>query len=205
MGAALSGGYSSQSSTDVLSQLINSIQQTNQSQQSNAQQEGTTQTAKTLTPYQSAVQGPLAQLISQGITDPSKLVAPQQNQAREQVNDNYSGLASKLRQQFLSTGGGSSGKFGTAMLQGDLARRGDLSNVDNQAAVTASAMPWTAAGLANQMLGLNFGQTTNVAGSSTGGTSGASTTTGTESKNSTETQDQSGWNIGGKVGTKGTF
>lgn len=198
MSLGISGSHAS--STDVLTQLINSLQQTNSSQQSNEATQGSSTTARTLLPGQSGLIGPTSNFISNALTNPSQYVAPTQNQAREQVNDNYSGLADKLHQQFLSLGGGSSGKFGTSLVQGDLARRGELSNVDNQAAVSAAQVPFSAANLANQMLGLNFGQSTNTAGSATGGATGASTTTGQTSVNSTE--DKSGTQFGGGASTK---
>lgn len=199
MGAALSGGYSSQSSTDVLTKLINSLQQTNQ--QSNATTQGGTQTARTLLPGQSGLIGPTSSLLSEAMSNPGKFVAPGQNQAREQVNENYSGLADKLHSQFLSLGGGSSGKFGTSLVKGDLARRADLSKVDSEAATTASTIPFTAANLANQMLGLNFGSSTNTSGSTD--TSGSATTTGTESESGTEKKSGSGWSLSGGIGPKG--
>ncbi len=91
-----------------------------------------------------------------------------QHQAREQVNDNYSGVNDKLRTQAYGNGSeGQSGKFGTAQVQTDLARRNALSDVDNQASVTASQIPFTAAQLAEQFLGMNFGSKTDTSGSST--------------------------------------
>jgi hypothetical protein len=70
-------------------------------------------------------------------------------------------LGDTLRKQFMSSNGGASGKFGTAFVQGDIARRGDLSNTDTQFAQTAASLPLQASTLAEQLLGMNFGQTTN--------------------------------------------
>lgn len=205
MGAALSGGYSSQSSTDVLTQLIHSLTQSNSTQQSNATTQAGSSTARTLLPGQAGLIGPTSSFIQNALTNPSQYVAPTQNQAREQVNDNYSGLADKLHQQFLSLGGGSSGKFGSSLVKGDIARRGELSNVDNQAAVSAAQVPFSAANLAKQMLDLNFGQSSTSSGSSDASGSAANTTTEDQTTNGTEKKTGSGFNIGATVGAGGSL
>lgn len=130
---------------------------------------GTTTTGRNLTPYQSAIQAPLFDYVSNLMTNPQATVAPFQTAARNNVNSNYKGLADSLRQQFLSTGGGGSGKFGTALAQGNLNRLSDLSNVDNTMAQTAATLPLQGANLASGLLGMNFGSTTST--SSTGSSS----------------------------------
>jgi hypothetical protein len=130
-------------------------------------QNGSTQ--RTLTPDQLAAQTQLTQIIHALSTNPQQFLAPAQNQARNQVNDNYSGLADSLRQQFMANpGGGSSGKYGQAALQGDLARRRSLSDVDTGFAEQQAAAPLTAAQLSEQLLGMNMGTTTTNAGTSSG-------------------------------------
>jgi|SRR5579864_7755441 len=127
----------------------------------------TNSTNRVLTPYQTALQGPLFSYISQLMTNPTATLQPFKQQARDQVNQNYNGLSDSLRQQFLSTGGGSSGKFGTALAQGDLQRTGDLSNVDNTFAAQASALPLQAESLGTNLLGMNFGTTSTSTNSGT--------------------------------------
>lgn len=206
MSLGINHSSTSTSSTDVLTQLLNAIQQSNTSNNQATQGTGSTSESKTLTPYQQALQAPTTNLITSAMTNPSQFVAPAQNQAREQVNSDYSGVGDQLRQQFLSTGGGSSGKFGTAMAQSDLARRGQLAQVDNQAATTAAALPFTAAGLAQQMLGLNFGSTGSTAttGSTAGTTAGTTTTnqdnTSTDKKTGTSSTTGEGASVSGLFG-----
>lgn len=83
----------------------------------------------------------------------------------------------------MSGGGGASGKYGTAALAGDLARRAQLSSVDSQAAATAASLPVTGANLSQNLLNTNLGTkaTGTQTGTQTGGTSGTSSTTGGQS------------------------
>jgi hypothetical protein len=130
-----------------------------------------------LTPAQLQAQSQLTQVIHALSTNPQQFLAPAQNTARNQVNDNYSGVGDALRQQFMAnTGGGSTGKFGTAELQSDLARRKSLSDVDTTFAQAAASAPITAANLSTQLLGMNMGTT--GATSNTGTSSGVDTKTG---------------------------
>jgi hypothetical protein len=136
-------------------------------------------TARTLTPEQLQAQTQITQLIHALATNPGQFLAPAQNDARNQVNDNYAGVSDSLRQQFLANpSGGSSGKYGTVATQADLARRGDLSKVDTTFATEKSQLPFTAAGLSQQLLNMNMGQTTTGTTSNTGTSS--STATGHE-------------------------
>lgn len=145
----------------------------------NASQAGTGTTTRNLTPYQDQLQSPLFKLISGLMTNPQATIAPFQNQARENVNQNYSGIGDTLRKKFLSTGGGESGKFGDALIGSDVSRRSDLSKVDNDYSQLGAQLPITAAGLAQQFLGQNFGQTTtnSQVGNSTNQSQNQSTTT----------------------------
>ncbi len=127
--AFLSGGYSSQD------------------QSGTSKTSGTSTTSRALTPYQTQLQSPVFSQIMQQLQDPSKTVEPFRVQARNQVNQNYTGLADSLRNQFFTTGGGASGKYGAATLQGDLARRGQLSDVDMNAQESAAGRQLSAATL----------------------------------------------------------
>lgn len=118
--------------------------------------------------------------------NPSATTAPAQNNARNQVNEDYAGADDAIRKKFLSTGGGASGKYGTATVKTDLARRGDLAKVDNSFNETNATLPLTAASLATSLLGTTQGSTQSGTGSSTqtGESSGS----------------QSGWGINGSAG-----
>lgn len=149
--------------------LLNQPTNTSGTSSSSTSSSGSSSTQKTLTPYQTALQGPLYEYLINLITNPSQTVAPFLNQARNQVNDNYTGLADSLRQQFLSTGGGTSGKYGLALGSANNQRIGQLSNADSTFANTAATLPLQASSLATNLLGLNFGST-----SSTGSNSSSS-------------------------------
>lgn len=101
-------------------------------------------------------------------------VAPFTQASRDATNSTYGGLADTLRQQFMSTGNGQSGKFGTALVQGNLQRLGALQGVDTAGQEEAAALPLTAAGLASSLLGQNFGDTSTSQGSSSTASSGTS-------------------------------
>lgn len=147
----------------------------------NSNYNNTNTTTKNLTPYQTAIQPSIFKTISDFMSNPQMAVAPSAQAARDQVNRSYAGLGDRVRQQFLTTGGGKSGKAGAADLQGELARAGGLADVDTTAQVQASQLPLTAAQLGEQFLGQTFGQTT--------------TGTGTSS--------QSGWGVSGSAGVSG--
>lgn len=167
--ASLSGGYNSSSSSYE------------KSGSTTGQQQG--QVSKTLSAEQAAIQPSIFRTLQNYMLNPQAAINPARMAARNQVNNDYSGLANQVRQQFLTTGGGASGKAGEAQLQGSLGQAGALANVDSAAAQQAAALPLTAEQLAAQFLGINMGQT------SSGTESGTSAEKGSGS--------QSGWNIGG--------
>ena len=153
-----------------------SSQQTSNQFNQNQNQNFNTSTARTLTPYQTSLQPSLFSLVNSAMTNPQSYLAPFKQQARDATSSTYSGLADTLRQQFLgTTGGGQSGKFGTALAQGNLQRLGALQGVDTSFAEQASQLPFSAAQIAQSLLGMNFGSTSS--GSSTGTTSGTSSGT----------------------------
>jgi hypothetical protein len=164
----MSFGINHSSQHQDTSQLQDTLYNQNQTQ--------TGEQSRILTPEQLQAQSQITQLIHALATNPDQFLAPAQNQARNQVNENYSGVADNLRQQFLgNTGGGGSGKYGTAALQSDLARRGDLSKVDTTFATEKSQLPFTAAGLAQQLLSMNMGTKTTATGTNTGNQTTTST------------------------------
>lgn len=151
---------------------------TNTSQNTNTTQDATGSTSKTLTPYQQQLQSPLFQYITNLMTNggAQAAVAPFTAASRDATNSTYNGLADTLRQQFLSTGNGQSGKFGTALVQGNLQRLGALQGVDTTGQEEAAALPLSAASLATNLLGQNFGQTTTANQTGTSATTGTSST-----------------------------
>jgi len=158
--------------------------------QSNQNQSGTSTTARNLTPYQTSLQAPVFNYVSQLMTPEGAqaAVAPYTAASRDATNSTYGGLADSLRQQFMSTNNGESGKFGTALVQGNLARLGALQGVDTTGQEEAAALPLTASNLATQLLGMNFGQTTNAS------STGSSTSSGTS--DSTQTSQQGNMGLG---------
>lgn len=163
----IGGGYSSQDTS-------------NQFQQSTT---GNSTTNAVKSPYQNATQPDIFATLHQYLTNPQAAVNPARMAARNQVNDDYSGFADRVRQKFLTTGGGNSGKSGKAILSGELGRTAGLATADSTAQQEAAQLPLTATQLAEAFLGINMGQ----------GTTGTSTTSGTSSGNT------SGYNISGKV------
>ena len=157
-------------------------------QNTNTSSNATGSTSRTLTPYQTALQSPLFNYITRAMTQPGAeaTIAPFTAAAMDATNSTYAGLADTLRQQFMGTGGGNSGKFGTALAQGNLQRLGALQNVQQTGQEEAAALPLTAASLASQLLGMNFGET------STASSTGSSSTSGTSSGKSSS----SGFSLG---------
>jgi hypothetical protein len=147
---------------------------------------GTSATNRNLLPQQAASAPDIYSTLHSYMMNPQQAVQPARMAARDQVNKTYTGLADRVRQQFLTTGGGRSGKAGQAELEGELGRSGALTDVDNTAAVQASQLPLTAAGLAEQFLGIDLGQTS----------SGNQTTT------ASGTGSESGWGVNASAGGK---
>lgn len=99
--------------------------------------------------------------------NPSSVTGPAQSNARNQVDENYAGADADIRNKFLSTGGGSSGKYGAATVATDLSRRKALSDVDTSFQEQNAQLPLTAGGLATSLLGTTGGVTTTGSGSTT--------------------------------------
>lgn len=149
-------------------------------------QSGSAITGKTEAPGTTGLTKTFADYLMKLFHNPSATTAPAQNNARNQVNEDYAGADDAIRKKFLSTGGGSSGKYGTATVKTDLARRGDLAKVDNSFGETNATLPLTAASLATSLLGTTQGVTQTGQGS----TSQVGKTTG----------ESSGWGINGSAG-----
>ncbi len=158
------GGYSSQDTSSAF------------------QNNGTANTTANKLPTQLATAPDIFATLHNYLQNPQAAVNPARMAARSQVNQNYSGLPDRVRQKFLTTGGGGSGKSGQAILAGETGRAGALANVDQEAQQQAAELPLTATQLAEAFLGINMGQNTTTTGS---GTSSSS---------------QSGFSIGGSAG-----
>ncbi len=205
MSFGVSAGHDSTSSTmdQLVSQLFGQKTNTTQTQTGTTTGGTSGSTSKVLSPYQQAVQPQLFQIIQALSKNPQQFLAPQQGRARNQVNEDYAGTPDALREQFLSGGGGEgSGKYGKAVLSSDLARRGKLADVDSSFAGQAAQLPLTAAQLAQQFLGLNFGETNNgtTEATSTGGAAGTVDTTGSSSSSTTGNESGSKTSVAAKVG-----
>lgn len=138
---------------------------------------GTSNYAQNLNPAQTQVLNPVSDELTSILSNPQGYIAPFQSEAINQVNDSYSGVANSLRQQFLATGGGTSGKYGLALASANQGRLAQISNVNTSAAQQAETLPLQATSLAEGLLGLNFGGTTaNTGSASTTGSSTSNTT-----------------------------
>ena len=167
-GGGLSAGFSdSNTNTD-----------TNSTQNTNTATNATGSTSKTLTPFQSSIQGPLFNYVQNLMTPGGAQAAlqPYYQGARDSTSQNYGGLADTLRQQFMGTGGGNSGKFGSALVQGNLQRLGALQGVDTGFQQEAAQLPLQASSIASGLLAQNFGQTSTAASTGTSATTGTSST-----------------------------
>lgn len=170
----IGGGYSSQNTSNAF--------------QNTGTTSGTSATSATKLPDQLATAPDIFAVLHKYLTDPQSAVNPARMQARNQVNSDFAGSADRIRQKFLTTGGGGSGKSGRAILDSELARSGKLADVDNSAAVEAAQLPLSATQLAEAFLGINMGQSS----------TGDQTTT----QSGTSTGSQSGWNLNGGVGNR---
>lgn len=168
----IGGGYSSSSTSNAF--------------ENTGTTSGSSATSATKLPDQLATAPDIFAVLHQYLTNPQGAVNPARMQARNQVNSDFAGSADRIRQKFLTTGGGQSGKSGRAILDSELARSGKLADVDNSAAVEAAQLPLTATQLAEAFLGINMGQSTT--GNQTTANKGTSQT------------DTSGWQVGGSAG-----
>ena len=132
---------------------------------------GTGTTSQNLTPGQQALSEPVYQTLTNLMTPTGAqaAVAPFTAASRDATNSTYSGLADTLRSQFLSTGNGASGKFGTALTQGNLQRLSALQGVDTTGQQEAEQLPLQAESVASGLLEHPFGysSTTSNTGSNT--------------------------------------
>ena len=100
------------------------------------------------------------------MTQPGAGLEPIRTAMRGGVNARYSAMPDTLATKMLAHGGARSGKFGTAMRQGEMARLGELGDVDSEIARMMLEQQECGAGLGERVLGLNLGQTTETTGTS---------------------------------------
>jgi len=150
----------------------NSNTNTNTSGQFNTNSSGTQTSQLNLTPFQSALQSPLYQYATALYNNPEAVVQPYEQAGADQINNSYNGLSQALAQQFLSTSGGSSGKFGMALAQGNLQRLGQLGANATSFGQTAATLPLQFSNLATNLLSLPFSTTTSGSSSSSGSQAG---------------------------------
>jgi hypothetical protein len=139
-------------------------------------QSGTNTTTRNLRPEQDATLGPLLEQILQRISNPQASLEPFKTTAREGVNASYAAVPDAIRAKY-GNNGNASGKKGKAARVAEVSRAGDLSGLEGQFAQQGVAMQDSGLGLAERLLGQNFGSTSST--SSTGSTSGTQTGPGT--------------------------
>ena len=125
-----------------------------------ANRTSTSSTSTTLSPELQALIQRLQGYSTQSMENPEAGFAPIKNAAVDQINRNYMDVPSRLSKQFASRGYGSSGSFGNSLYQTELARGGDLSNLEGQFAGKAIDQKNYGASLGQSLL--NFGRTTST-------------------------------------------
>jgi hypothetical protein len=88
----------------------------------------------TLSAGQKAVSGSLEDQLNSIMTDPSAGTNPMRVAGRAQINSLYAGAPDQIARQMYARGFGASGKEGKAVIQSDMARRGQMSNLESQLA-----------------------------------------------------------------------
>jgi hypothetical protein len=153
--------------------------------------------SRQLLPEQQAALAQLMPYIQQLMTNPQGALQPLQQYARSASNANYAGAEEALRTKLGRTGA-KSGKMGAAMRAMELSRIGQLSGVDSSFAQKAYDAQQTGANLGMNLLGMNFGETYDQAGTGTRKTEG--TSTGTSQSTSTSSQDPWAGGLAGGLG-----
>ena len=119
----------------------------------------TSSTTPTMTPEMQALQDQLSKYSSDSMSNPEAGMAPIKNAATDQINRNYMNAPARLSSQFGSRGYGSSGSFGNSLYQTEMARGGDLSNLEGQFAQSAINQKNFGANLGAQLLNYGKGST----------------------------------------------
>lgn len=91
--------------------------------------------------------------------------------ALNQTNSNYGGVMDALKAKLLASGQAASGKFARGARATELARIGDISGLEGQFAQMGNQRQLAGAGILQNILGMNFGETSTGQASNVGATS----------------------------------
>jgi hypothetical protein len=116
---------------------------------------------------QKVVAGSLEDQLNSIMTDPSAGTNPMRIAGRAQINSLYAGAPDQIARQMYARGFGGSGKEGKAVIQSDMARRGQMSNLESQLAEYALQRQLAAMKVAQEYLAKPVGS--NVAGGAVSG------------------------------------
>lgn len=125
----------------------------------------TSSTTPTLTPEMQELMKRLTEFSTESMQNPQAGFAPIRTAAVDNVNRNYSKVGSRLNSSFAQRGYGSSGALGEKQFDTEMARGGDLSNIEAQFAKSAIDQKNFGAGLGQNLL--NFGRGSKSEGTST--------------------------------------
>lgn len=124
---------------------------------------GTATRTRTLRPEQEKSIGWLTDIGRRLLTDPSAGLEPLKIGARAAVNRRYAGAPQALADRMLRHGQ-KSGKFGTAMRHTELARLGELSDLEPEFARMILEQQEKGVGIAQRLLSEDFGGTVTTSG-----------------------------------------
>lgn len=139
-----------------------------QSSSSSQSQSGRVQSRRDLLPQQQALLDPVASYALNLLRDPLASVQPMYDLAESRINAGYSAVPSTLAERFLAHGGVGSGKFGRAARMAELERMGQIGGLRQDMARAALEQQGRGASLAQNLLSMVFGQTTDSSMSSSG-------------------------------------
>lgn len=126
------------------------------------------------------LQGDLLSAIQKRMADPAAGTEPIRLGLLEKVNQRYRGLPSRVGTQLAKRGMGQSGQMGAALKGLELARSGEISDVNTSMASTILGREDSTLQLINQILGLNRGTTSTGTQTGSGNMLGGAVGAGTE-------------------------
>ena len=170
----------------------------------------TTTRTRTLRPEQEAGMSLLDRRMHVLLNDPEAGLAPLRAGRRNQVNQRYAGMPQMLADRMLSHGQ-KSGKFGRATREMEMARFGEMADVDNWFAQLILEQKDKGVGIAERLLGQDFGGTVSTRGSSRswgtgvapGSATGSAVSGGTEALTTLMMIDKMMQGPGGSTGGQG--
>lgn len=111
-----------------------------------------------------SLQDQLSKYSSGLLTDPSAGLEPIRAASTDRINRRYAAMPDKLSERFASRGYGSSGDFGNSLYETEVARSGELFDLDSQIAQLILAEKNQGASLSEQLLGMTRGTTSTSTG-----------------------------------------